>query len=534
MKFVVSRAALMLFCFSALAQGQRPVINPGGVVNAASFVAGGLSGKAVGDGGIVAVFGTNLAPTIEAATEFPLRTTMEGVSVSVNGSPSPLLYVSPGQINFELGFFDTSRSPVLVVTTPAGSSDPYPLDFGECFGILTLDGSGCGRGVVLNVASDGSLSLNSPSNSASPGDYIAIFGTGLGGASNFPTPGLPTPLSPLSFSVWGNLTAVNFDFQTDSFGTPVSFAGKAPGWLGVDQLNVKIPQSVREGCAVPIRAAIGAQTAYSRPIPISIHKGGGQCVDPPSAGYGQIIWQRTVATGSGAADGVSETLTASFLVSPGKQVPTPNPFIQAGQCYLNVGDTFGSLSCPLPGYTSLDIGALTAQGTGLDRIHPAPTLSGGQTVYQASLPSGTIQPGSYQVSSSGGNDVDSFASTTQIGSDINITSAFPPGTKIQRGTTNKPGQPIVVNWNGGDPSSWVVVRYGPLNNAYRQYGICTARASAGTLSMFAVGLLAGPGEIVVDVIPDPSQATTFSAPGLSLGGQHSWKYTHRFGGIMFQ
>jgi hypothetical protein len=34
--------------------------------------------------------------------------------------------------------------------------------------------------------------------------------------------------------------------------------------------------------------------------------------------------------------------------------------------------------------------------------------------------------------------------------------------------------------------------------------------------------------ISIEVDPDPSEVTTFSAPGLSLGGQATWKYVHTF------
>ena len=70
----------------------------------------------------------------------------------VDGIAAPLLYVSPGQLNVQL-----PEGTRMVVTTAAGSSDPVPLDFWENFGIFTLDGSGCGRGAVLNVAGDGSV-----------------------------------------------------------------------------------------------------------------------------------------------------------------------------------------------------------------------------------------------------------------------------------------------------------------------------------------------------------------------------------------
>lgn len=299
-------------------------------------------------------------------------------------------------------------------------------------------------------------------------------------------------------------------------------------------MNVQIPLTVREGCAVPIRVVIGQQTAYSRSIPISIHKGGGQCVDPPIAGYGQITWQKTVATGVGAASGITETVTASFLASPGKQAPVPNRLIQDGACYVNVTDTSSSLSCPLPGYRSLNAGILTAQGPGIGAIQAVPTLSDGQIVSQAALPSGTIHAGSFQVSASGGNDVGSFAATIQIGAEINLTSSFPPGTTIRTGLIGEPGPPIVINWSGGDPNSLVIARYGVVNSAYRQGGICTARASAGSLMLANEGLQTGPGEIIVEVMPDPSQVSVLSAPGLSLGGQQLWTYTYRFGGITFQ
>ena len=518
------------------AEAQRPVIQPGGIVNAASYVMGGWSGKAVGGQSIVSVFGTNLAPRTQSASGFPLPPTLAGVTVTFNGSPAPLLYVSPGQINFQLGEFDgtvpLALLPSVVVTTPAGSSDPYPLDIQECFGILTLDGSGCGQGVVLNVASDGSLSLNSPSNSASPGDYIAIFGTGLGNASNMPAPGVSTPLSPLSVSVWQHSTGVDFDLQETSVGTPVSFAGKTPGWIGIDQVNVQIPLSVREGCAVPIRVFIYQQTAYSRAIPISIHKGGGQCVDPPVAGYGQITWQKTVATGVGAASGVTETVTASFPASPGKQAPVPDRAIQEGTCFANITHTSSSLSCPLPGYRSLDVGTLIVQGPGLGATQAVPTLADGQLVYQAMLPTGTIQPGSFQSTASGGTDVDAFTSTTPIGAGIDLTTSFPPGTNIST------QQPITISWTGGDSRSLVTLKAARVTSAYTQYNVCTARASAGTLTMGLagrfLGVQPGPGEITIEVVPDPAQVPGFSAPGLSLGGQHLWKYSYRFGSITFQ
>lgn len=62
-----------------------------------------------------------------------------------------------------------------------------------------------------------------------------------------------------------------------------------------------------------------------------------------------------------------------------------------------------------------------------------------------------------------------------------------------------------------------------------------ARASDGKLTIQGTGFvgfqIAGPVDIVMEVVPDPSNVPTFSAPGLSLGGRALWKYTYRFEGV---
>ena len=53
---------------------------------------------AVGAGAIASLFGTQLAATTAHSSEQPLPTSLEGVSVTVNGEPAPLFVVSPLQI----------------------------------------------------------------------------------------------------------------------------------------------------------------------------------------------------------------------------------------------------------------------------------------------------------------------------------------------------------------------------------------------------------------------------------------------------
>jgi hypothetical protein len=72
------RLFLILVAAAAVAYGQRPVISPGGVVNAASYVAGGLTGRALSPASLVSIFGSNLAATEQVASGFPLPGTLGG------------------------------------------------------------------------------------------------------------------------------------------------------------------------------------------------------------------------------------------------------------------------------------------------------------------------------------------------------------------------------------------------------------------------------------------------------------------------
>ena len=306
-----------------------------------------------------------------------------------------------------------------------------------------MDGSGCGQGAVLNVANDGKVSLNSPLNSASPGGWISAFGTGLSGLSS-----------------GGNL---QFDLAGLETNWPNSWSGLAPGLVGVDQFNSQIPATVREGCAVPVQVRyVGLSDAISQPVTLAIRQGGGPCVDPPAAGYGQITWQKTVTTTAPNVASESDTMTVSLQSSPGKQAP-PAPVYcdysdpQGSNCGIPSSATYFGPSCPVPGYRSLAAGTVTLQGPGLSPAQVPATLFqqgqlGGLSEYQAALPNGAIQAGRYTVAASGGADVGAFQATTQIGADIQIQTAL-AGANVWADC-----KPLTINWTGGDPNSWVTAR----------------------------------------------------------------------------
>ena len=164
---------------------QQPVINPNGIVNAASMAPDPIFGSVLVPQRLSTILGQNLAVESASADGFPLPRILAGTSVLVDGAPAPLLSVSPTSITFQAPGHSVPFQPDLAyvtlrVSTTAGMSAPFPLPYvGDAAGLFTQDGSGCGQGLIYNVGANGALTLNSPANSASPGDIVSIRGTGF-------------------------------------------------------------------------------------------------------------------------------------------------------------------------------------------------------------------------------------------------------------------------------------------------------------------------------------------------------------------
>lgn len=105
------------------AAASKPTIAAGGVVSAASFVAG------IAPGSWVSIFGQNLAAAAHTLTSSDLvngqlPATLSGVSVQIDNKPAFPSYVSPGQINVQVPSSDNTGTVNVTVTNSAGTSDP--------------------------------------------------------------------------------------------------------------------------------------------------------------------------------------------------------------------------------------------------------------------------------------------------------------------------------------------------------------------------------------------------------------------------
>ncbi len=174
----------------------------------------------------------------------PIPDTLGDIQVLVAGQPSPVMYASPSQINFQV----PAATPVgglqeiQVAVESTGqvlASWLFRIDTVSP-GLFTADGTGSGQLAAANQ--DGTV--NNGANPAKAGSYITLYGTGQGVVSGMPPDGYPAPKSGLLPASSDLKVFINSDFVPQN---DIQFTGLAPGFVGVWQINVKVPANVPPG-----------------------------------------------------------------------------------------------------------------------------------------------------------------------------------------------------------------------------------------------------------------------------------------------
>ncbi len=226
----------------------RPVLSSNGIVNGASFAAGGIAA-----GEIVTLFGARMGPAtiapfiLDGGGRVP--SALAGTRVLFGGQPAPLLYVSAGQIGAIVPYGVAGRTTVDVVVDANGvRSEAVNVALAASApGLFTVDSSGKGQAAALNQ--DGSL--NGRLSPVRAGDVVVLFGTGEGqtlpGGQDGVLTGAETarPVLPVQVTIGGR----------DGL---VLYAGGAPGLVGgLFQVNVRVPADVAAGEAVAVVLRVG-------------------------------------------------------------------------------------------------------------------------------------------------------------------------------------------------------------------------------------------------------------------------------------
>lgn len=229
-----------------------PIISPGGVVPVYSTV------STVQPGEWISIFGANLSTGTATWTgNFP--TSLGGTSVTIDGKPAYLWYVSPTQINLQVPDDGTTGSVPVVVTTVSGATAtstvtiaPFApsfnlLDAKHVAGIiLRSNGSGAYGGGTYDIVGPTGSSLGYPTVAAKAGDIVELFGVGFG----------PTNPTVHAGAVYAGAapTTNPVTVSINNVSVTPSFAGETSA--GLYQLNITIPASLGTGDA-PLQASVG-------------------------------------------------------------------------------------------------------------------------------------------------------------------------------------------------------------------------------------------------------------------------------------
>jgi len=177
-------------------------------------------------------------------SSIPVPTTLGDVQVTVAGIPAPLLYASPGQINFQVPGATPVGDVQEIQVTRASTGQVlaswlFRID-SVSPGLFTTNATGAGQVFALNQDN----SVNDSTHPAKAGTYISLFGTGYGVVDGMPPDGQPAPLNMLITTPQLPDVFIN---ATQVPSSDVQFSGLAPGFVGLWQINAKVPANVPPG-----------------------------------------------------------------------------------------------------------------------------------------------------------------------------------------------------------------------------------------------------------------------------------------------
>src|SRR5271157_3160449 len=228
-----------------------PTVTAQGVVHAASD----QGGAPITPGGLITVYGLNLADGVGQSNALPLPQRLSGTQVLLGNQPLPLLYTSTGQLNVQVPYgVPVNTQYQLTVQHGNTLSVPQALVVAQAQpGIFTVNEQGTGQGIIMR--SD-QVTLAQPGTPASIGETIVIYCTGLGAVSPAVKEGSPAPTTPpLSTTV--NPVTVTVGGKA----AQVVFNGLTPGFAGLYQVNAVVPAGITTGDTVPVVLSVAGQTS---------------------------------------------------------------------------------------------------------------------------------------------------------------------------------------------------------------------------------------------------------------------------------
>lgn len=516
---------LLLTAATAAAQGVTPV-------NAASYANPLMPNGSIARGSMFVAFGAGLGPaSIQYPTPWPFPDSLAGTTIDVTvGSVTKrcfMVYTSAGQIAGILPSDTPIGTGTMTVRYNNAVKGTGPVKVvARSFGIFTINQQGSGPAVATDP-----LNNSVPYtilNSAAPGDFIDIWGTGLGASLNGNDNGAPQT---------GNIDAAGIQVYVAGVSQPIVYAGRSGCCTSIDQVRIVAPNIT--GCSVPIVVVVGGVSSNFATVPID--PSGAACTPDSTFGgpnlsqlqdggsftVGTINLMRTRVTYTAALakeqtiNQVADTAQASY-----SRITIPsvaafggiNPITEVGACtvYQFSGDNVefqgGGTSVALDAGNQLTMSGpggpttipkvqgayFKSFGTPLPFLLPESKAQFGGTYYQ---------PGNTTVTAPGGTGVQAHSASVVVPQEFIWTNKPAFGAAINRAT------PLTVQYSGGAGYDYVSI-YGASPAVIGETVIgaafhCIANPAAGSFTIPVP---------VLSALPDSPLINGFPGGSINVGG----------------
>jgi uncharacterized protein (TIGR03437 family) len=196
----------------------------------------------------VSLYGATLSTESAAAQSLPLPTTLASTQLLAGATPIGLQFAGPTQINAILPE-DASGLLTLTAKSPAGASAINIVIEPAVPAIFTQLGTGSGPASALNAVSG---TVITTSNKARAGDAVSLYLTGLGATETRDN------------LQWAKLVPKVFVGNLEA---QILYAGRAPGFAGLDQINFVVPAGVPSGDTTPLRVESNSRVSNAVTLP---------------------------------------------------------------------------------------------------------------------------------------------------------------------------------------------------------------------------------------------------------------------------
>ncbi|HMV83350.1 MAG TPA: IPT/TIG domain-containing protein [Blastocatellia bacterium] len=344
-------------------------------VSAASFIGGATT---LAPNSIVAAFGTQLANGTQVATTQPLPTNLLNTTVTVGGVAAPLFFVSPGQVNYLIPQNVPAGDAQVVINSTAANGDQI-ISRGQVRiaptapALFTANATGTGvpAAVTGRVSAAGQFVFdpNPPfePDPVAPGRvipapidvgtdarpaFLILFGTGLRNAAT------------------GSTRAIIGGVEV-----PVT-ATAAPGFVGLDQINLQIPVALKGRGLVDVTLVSGGVSSNAVTVNLAGTPNAILSITGFSISNGAVAGQTLTISGSGFSTNANDNIVrfgsaqARVIAATANQLTVLVPFgAESGRVEIQTpqGETRSAATCRI----KTSISGLV-QSTGSANANPAP------------------------------------------------------------------------------------------------------------------------------------------------------------------